>query len=474
MLQQQAMQQQQQQRINVHNTAIGQNAAMNNAINAAIQRAATSVTAPPGGGLTPQQLNMAAANQIMQQYQTQHQQLLQQQVHEQARRAQLIKQAQNIALAQQQQAAQGQATSIQSMLTQAQLQDALVATANGLQRFPFGQAQQAQAHAHAQQQAQAHMHHQAQLQSQARQNMAALANLTPAQLQALGANPTLTQALLQVRAAQQQQQQQAQAATHPQGMDPALIASLRARQQQQHQALGNFVPTPVDNTSPASSNSGSPPNSNNMSKEQRRMALACVALQLARSGLSVDQAIHSGIMGGMSVTDVRFIVEVYNAEVARVKDTSSEGNGPHRSDGRPMASVGEGALRPPRHTAASHNVSLGSPTHSSYAGSDAGNSAPSRSRGGSVVGSTADLMHADSALGEDGTQAPFNAFSYGFFGESGGEAELLGDLETDLGVACAWQQQDACGDNPQDPGMPRKQDDVAERLANLDLGYGFF
>ncbi|MGQ3164879.1 MAG: hypothetical protein ACT6T3_21900, partial [Agrobacterium sp.] len=44
-------------------------------------------------------------------------------------------------------------------------------------------------------------------------------------------------------------------------------------------------------------------------KEQRRLALACVALQLARGGISVEQAINSGIMGGMSVTDVRFIVE---------------------------------------------------------------------------------------------------------------------------------------------------------------------
>ncbi|GFH07882.1 uncharacterized protein HaLaN_02751 [Haematococcus lacustris] len=48
--------------------------------------------------------------------------------------------------------------------------------------------------------------------------------------------------------------------------------------------------------------------------EQRRLALACVALQLARGGISVEQAISRGVMGGMSVTDVQFVVECYNAE----------------------------------------------------------------------------------------------------------------------------------------------------------------
>ncbi|GIL71796.1 hypothetical protein Vretimale_769 [Volvox reticuliferus] len=57
----------------------------------------------------------------------------------------------------------------------------------------------------------------------------------------------------------------------------------------------------------------------NSSKEQRRLALACVALQLARGGMTVEQAINSGIMGGMSVTDVRFIVECYNAERQRMQ-----------------------------------------------------------------------------------------------------------------------------------------------------------
>jgi hypothetical protein len=55
-----------------------------------------------------------------------------------------------------------------------------------------------------------------------------------------------------------------------------------------------------------------------MSKDQRRLALACVALQLARGGVSVEQAVQSGVMGGMSVTDVRFIMECFNAERDRM------------------------------------------------------------------------------------------------------------------------------------------------------------
>ncbi|GLI63952.1 hypothetical protein VaNZ11_007118 [Volvox africanus] len=63
----------------------------------------------------------------------------------------------------------------------------------------------------------------------------------------------------------------------------------------------------------------------NSSKEQRRLALACVALQLARGGMTVEQAINSGIMGGMSVTDVRFIVECYNAERQRMQSEGIHG-----------------------------------------------------------------------------------------------------------------------------------------------------
>ncbi|GLC41175.1 hypothetical protein PLESTB_001530100 [Pleodorina starrii] len=65
----------------------------------------------------------------------------------------------------------------------------------------------------------------------------------------------------------------------------------------------------------------------NSSKEQRRLALACVALQLARGGMTVEQAINSGIMGGMSVTDVKFIVECYNAERQRMQSEGAPGGG---------------------------------------------------------------------------------------------------------------------------------------------------
>lgn len=539
----------------------GQQQALNNAAIAALHRAAAEnqnarmqqqqqqqTGGNPAVQQQQQQLTMAAAAQIVQSYQQ-----AQAQQAEQMRRAQALKQAHALAQAQQQAGGVPTPQSIQAMFKQAQLQDALAAAnqaqAQQQQRggggggaipqgnvYPFSQAQQAQAQAHAHQQAQAQAHimqaQAAQMQAQARQNMAALANLTPAQLQALGTNPALAHALLQARAAaqagqqqaqaqavaqQQQQQQQAQAAAVQQANEAAM--RLRAQQQQLQQLGGGQmggIPIP-DNISPVSSNSGSPPNGGgggNMSKEQRRMALACVALQLAHSGLSVDQAIHSGIMGGMSVTDVRFIVEVYNAELARMKDAGGVAEGPPRGGGvngggmeggrQPLASFGSSELSGmpvphPRHaplSGASRHTSAGSPgPSSSYAGSDAGNSAPSRSRGGSVVGSAADLMHAD-PFGEDAAAAaapgaPFNAFTYGFFGEpaSGGggdgvPGELLGELEGGLGPEgdseLAWVQEEDTHPQAedQDESLPSiglsKRDDVAERLANLDLGYGFF
>ena len=542
----------------------GQQQALNNAAIAALHRAAAEnqnarmqqqQQQQLGGNPAvqqqqqQQQLTMAAAAQIVQSYQQ-----AQQQQAEQMRRAQALKQAHALAQAQQQAAASGAVPtpqSIQAMFKQAQLQEAMAAATNQAQQqrgssgaipqgniYPFSQAQQAQAQAHAHQQAQAQAHimqaQAAQMQAQARQNMAALANLTPAQLQALGTNPALAHALLQARAAaqagqqqqqqqaqavaqQQQQQQQAQAAAQQQANanDPALAAAMRLRQQQMggvQMGGGQVGGIPIpDNISPVSSNSGSPPTGGgNMSKEQRRMALACVALQLAHSGLSVDQAIHSGIMGGMSVTDVRFIVEVYNAELARMKEAGNmEGprgganvEGPRGSmEGgcQPLAAfslteppgLGGPHLRHAPLSGASRHTSSGSPRpSSSYAGSDADNSAPSRSRGGSAVGSAADLMHAD-PFGEDAAGppgAPFNAFTYGFFGEpaSGGggdgTGELLGELEGGLGPEdseLAWVPEEESG-LPADElevlssDAPSKRDDVAERLANLDLGYGFF
>ena len=471
-----AQQQQQQQQRNTQ----ARDAALNSALNSAIHRAAANGTNP--NAVAQQQLTMAAAAQLVQQYQAQQ--------IEGARRAQVIKQAQAMAMQQQQQFL-GQQPSMQALLKQAQLQDTLAAAANGqrgqaMGGYPFSQVQQAQAHAHAQQQAQAQMQaqHVQQLQAQQLQarQMAILANLSPAQIQALSSNPALAQMLLQARSGAQQQQQQL---TSEAPDVAAMQASLRLRQQQQQQQQGFMQVPPSDNTSPASSNPGSPPNGSNMNKEQRRMALACVALQLAHSGLSVDQAIGSGIMGGMSVVDVRFIVEVYNAEIARMKDAKGAPEGGQAAPAFGGEAGGQSAVshhlrQLQQQNGASHHGSTASPAPSSYAGSDAGNSAPSRSRGGSVVGSAADL-HSD-PYGEDGTQPPFNAFSYGFFGETGGggEGELLGELEGDH----AWIH-DAAHPPPDAWSPPKgiekeasnddlKSDDVAERLANLDLGYGFF
>ncbi|EFJ52535.1 hypothetical protein VOLCADRAFT_103027 [Volvox carteri f. nagariensis] len=90
---------------------------------------------------------------------------------------------------------------------------------------------------------------------------------------------------------------------------------------------------------------GDASSSSNSSKEQRRLALACVALQLARGGMTVEQAIQSGIMGGMSVTDVKFIVECYNAERQRMQSegvpgavTGSSSGGGAAAGGTPQQS----------------------------------------------------------------------------------------------------------------------------------------
>ncbi|GAX80402.1 hypothetical protein CEUSTIGMA_g7841.t1 [Chlamydomonas eustigma] len=555
MLQQQqqlATRQQQQQRLNQQQAVLGQNMAFNQAVNAAIQRAAANgqnlnmpnTQQQQQQQLQQQQITMEAATQIVQQYQAQQA--------EQACRAELLRQAHSLAQNQQAATSAGNsAVALQVLVKQAQLKEALARQQQQQQQrpmqhqqqrpqqmggYPFSHAQHLQAQqqqvaaqAHQQQQVQqaqlqAHVQQaQLQAQAQARHNMATLANLTPAQLQAISTNPTLAQAVIQARA--QAQLAQAQARVNPSNPVPinnlaeahnAQLNDQRLRQQQQQaramaaaaaaaQGGAQGILGPPDLTSPVSSNAGSPPGGTNgesnmgqhMNKEQRRMALACVALQLARSGLSMDQAIHSGIMGGMSVTDVRFIVDVYNAEMTRMKEGGAEGGGHGEKHAMNSAKLNV-------HTAPSSRLnSPDSPARSSCAGSENGHGVFS---GGSVHAGQS--SRTGSALGGalDSVQdlSNFDAFSYGFFG-AGGQEELegglgdvlLGELE-ELGGAMEelpLPLDDTAGVDVQQlsswngPGRDlvdgrlrgadavkavKKEDDVAERLANLDLGYGFF
>eukprot|EP00955_Chlamydomonas_euryale_P039960 351557-Chlamydomonas_euryale.AAC.12 len=402
----------------------------------------------PGNGWMPQ--NGTSGNAQLQQQQQQQQQLLL--LQQQVLHAQQQQQQSQHMMQSQQQPGQGHAP----------------APING-------QAQMQQAHAQAQ--------------ARFRQNMAALAHLTPAQLQAVSSNPVLAQPLLQARAA-------AAAATGagPNGGSTVPMPSLgvgdRSSIDGRHSAGSVEI-------SPNSSAPGSPP-AQAMSREQRRMALACVAVQLVHGGISVDQAIHSGVMGGMSVTDVHFIVEVYNAERARLQAggariggsgepgslaaaaaaaaavvTSSRGNanrssvqGSSRAASPALSSVAGsdvGSARPGMEIGSWRNLATtqsaggagygapgsapmpaGTPQLGSSAGSDApraGGSlaglpaAAGSSRGTSVAnGGAANGAAGSTAAGNSQVQtdvAPldaFDAFSYGFFG---GEGEFL-----DVTLAC--------------------------------------
>ncbi|KAG2501324.1 hypothetical protein HYH03_001117 [Edaphochlamys debaryana] len=327
----------------------------------------------------------------------------------------------------------------------------------------------------------------------------------------------------------------------------------------------------------------------NTNKEQRRLALACVALQLARGGMTVEQAINSGIMGGMSVTDVKFIVECYNAERQRMQGEGSPGvGGPGGQQGPPqqgmpgggnggypgmhghmgeggmgeMAQHGIPGMPPGMGYANSPNAAPGSPAgeehregiplgasrfgpgpvslptghasapvsppHSGSRNSPIQRGAltaaaseadglihETRSEGGASAELAADAAATMAALAKE----PFDAFSYAFFGptETGPGGELLGELETggngdgalepvNMGALEAGPRGPgplggpkgplaALGELPPDQAAwlraaasanqalwagegaeegPMSNDEIAARLANLDLGSGFF
>eukprot|EP00798_Chlamydomonas_sp_ICE-L_P024303 gene24303-9906_t len=165
------------------------------------------------------------------------------------------------------------------------------------------------------------------------------------------------------------------------------------------------------------------------SREQRKLALACIALQLARGGVSVDQAMKSGMMSGMSVVDIRFIAECYNAERLRMQGAEAGETAPTKKNTAGFANT-------------AIYQSAGSPASSMYL-FDTGSSSPSSphparsvctSRTSSIGASTAavmemanslpgDLVHQQALAVTPVLQDPsegmaLGAFNYGFFGNS--------------------------------------------------------
>ena len=152
-----------------------------------------------------------------------------------------------------------------------------------------------------------------------RQNMATLAGLSPAQLQALTHQPALAQALLQSRANVNMNGANG-GVGGLQGSNPAVAAAQQeaflaalSRQQQQQQQQGggggdpgsggglNPNPTPLigqegSNNPPPSQgtqaglagNPGQDPGQGGVD-QQRRLSLAQVALHLAHNGITIDQ-----------------------------------------------------------------------------------------------------------------------------------------------------------------------------------------
>ena len=58
-----------------------------------------------------------------------------------------------------------------------------------------------------------------------------------------------------------------------------------------------------------------------------------VALHLAHHGISIDQAIHTGLVNGMNVNEIRFVAQVASSEAARIK--GGGGGGPGGGAGNP-------------------------------------------------------------------------------------------------------------------------------------------
>ncbi|KAL6755179.1 hypothetical protein V8C86DRAFT_2683819 [Haematococcus lacustris] len=261
----------------------------------------------------------------------------------------------------------------------------------------------------------------AQLQSLASSNAAQAILQARASSTDVNGMGTMQTAMLFMAAAANQQQMQCQAAAHPstealtanlhshflrqqRQQAPAsqcaegALPSLAVAQQQPHVSmvsasgacssasavLGNksvsrpFPVQPEAGNSAVSSNSAGGMHAATTiaaNTEQRCLALACVALQLARGGISVEQAISRGVMGGMSVTDVQFVVECYNAERERMQAAGQPSAAVHPGAPLPSMPSSSSSLRPP---------DAPSPPRPRHAGGGTGSGHPSMQYGGAA------------------------------------------------------------------------------------------
>eukprot|EP00798_Chlamydomonas_sp_ICE-L_P028974 gene28972-32161_t len=221
------------------------------------------------------------------------------------------------------------------------------------------------------------------------------------------------------------------------GLNPQQLQQLNIAQ-----AAGRMSPAIMQQAgrmpSPAIMQSANPGPAGIVNKEQRRLALACVALQLARGGVSVKQAINSGIMGGMSVTDVRFIVECYNAERLRMRNANCGFEDAHVHVRGLEAASAEDAINSLKLQQGHLECARGPSPALSVTRSDT-----SRRTSESMATAAAQATDMVNSLPQEVVDANFNALSYGFFGQAnnivGGaledaDASLGGLIETDVEV----------------------------------------
>ncbi|KAL6757570.1 hypothetical protein V8C86DRAFT_2622651 [Haematococcus lacustris] len=298
----------------------------------------------------------------------------------------------------------------------------------------------------------------AQLQSLANSNAAQAILQARASSTDVNGMGTMQTAMLFMAAAANQQQMQCQVAAHPstealtanlhshflrqqRQQAPAsqcaegALPSLAVAQQQPHGSmvsasgacssasavLGNkcvsrpFPVQPEAGNSAVSSNSAGGMHAATTiaaNTEQRRLALACVALQLARGGISVEQAISRGVMGGMSVTDVQFVVECYNAERERMQAAGQPSAAVHPGAPLPSMPSSSSSLRPP---------DAPSPPRPRHAGGGTGSGHPSMQYGGAAQFAG---MHWGQNMPAMAAALPAASFP----GSAADSAELLGDM----------------------------------------------
>lgn len=199
---------------------------------------------------------------------------------------------------------------------------------------------------------------------------------------------------------------------------------------------------------------------NNTNKEDLKMILACIGVELARHGIRVDSALSAGWLGVLSGADVSVLKDAYYEEEKRMKDLQ-----------------GQGFCIDQSVKVAATKTSPGSPEPSL----------------------PVDQLSNGDDLREGTEPVAFDAFKYGFFGDVGGpQGELLEELELDEGDVQIAQSWGSAGEDPAEVegegaeaaavdsnsealdlsahlsvlnGLGKEE--ISSRFANLDLGCGF-